>query len=217
MEAIEKIVHTVRETGEHSLDINALLITLGVLVVAIILECFSLREAMKEVKEEQHKAGTSYSFFRFYRETKNSSLIVIITEDVTALLGLGLALVGVLLTLFTGNLLWDAIGGMMIGILLVVAAIFLGKEIASLMLGEALSEEQVQRIVAVVNGHPSVSRCSQVKTQVYGTTSLLIEMDVVFVPEVDVVSAVAEIKSDVKALWSDGDMHVSTCIEPVRS
>jgi cation diffusion facilitator family transporter len=222
MEAIEKITHTLNETGGHSLDMMALLVAAGILAVSIILEAFSLRTAFKEVKEEQEKEGSQSGLITFYRETRNSSLIVIVTEDLTAIIGLGLALVGVVLTLLTGNPLWDAIGGAAIGVLLIVAAFILGKEIASLIIGESLPENRLKQIEEVVLRVEHVSGFENLKTVAIGSNSILIEIDVVFAADEalsaeTVMAAIVEVKQNVKALWQDQDISVSTCIEPVKA
>jgi cation diffusion facilitator family transporter len=220
LEAVEKITHTLTESGEHTLDMTSLLIAAGILVVSIILETFSLRTALHEVKEEQAKEGSSSGLVKFYKETRNSSLIVIVTEDLAALLGLVLALLGVLLTLFTGNALWDAIGGAAIGVLLIVAAFILGKEIASLIIGESLPPSKLALIERVVNSTPNVSGCKKVKTVAIGSDSVLIEIDVAFASDGTVSAeaimvAIASIKKAVKALWQTEGIYVSTCIEAV--
>ncbi|MDR3071911.1 MAG: cation diffusion facilitator family transporter [Clostridiales Family XIII bacterium] len=221
MEAIEKITHTLKDTGEHTLDMMALWIAAGILFVSIILEVFSFRTAMHEVKEEQEKDGSEKGLFKFYKETRNSSLIVIVTEDLTAIFGLGLAFVGVLLTLFTGNPIWDAIGGVAIGVLLIVAAFVLGKEIASLIIGESLPEERLNKIKEVVLRTPKVTSCRNIKTVAIGSDSILIEIDVEFaadgsVSAEDVMQAITEIKTNVKSLWVDEEIYVSTCVEAVK-
>ncbi|GHU67481.1 transporter [Clostridia bacterium] len=220
MEAIEKINHTIHATGEHTLDMKALFVAAVILIVSIILECFSFRTALIEVKEEQEKTGAKKGLIQFYKDTRNSSLIVIVTEDLTAMLGLGLALAGVLLTIFTGNPLWDAIGGVAIGVLLILAAFILGKEIASLIIGEALPAENICEIEKLVRNTPHVKNCRKVKTVALGTDSILIEIDVEFetdgsVSAEEMIQAIAEIKLALKALRKDKDTYVSTCIEAV--
>jgi divalent metal cation (Fe/Co/Zn/Cd) transporter len=199
---------------------TALLVAAGILFISIILELFSFRTALHEVKEEQEKSGEKKGLFKFYKDTRNSSLIVIVTEDLTAILGLVLALVGVLLTLFTGNPLWDAIGGATIGVLLIVAAFILGKEIASLIIGESLPVDSIRRIEEIVRNTEYVSACRNVKTNALGSDSILIEIDAEFasdgsVSAEDVMKAIAEIKRGVKALWQDEEIYVSTCVEAV--
>jgi cation diffusion facilitator family transporter len=222
MEAIEKISHTIHDTGVHTLDHTALWVAAGILAISIVLEAFSFATALKEVKEEQEKDNSDQGLIQFYKETRNSSLIVIVTEDLTAILGLVFALIGVLLTLFTGNPLWDAIGGVTIGVLLIVAAFVLGKEIASLIIGESLPDESLRKIETIVENTQHVRKCHNVKTVAIGTDSILIEIDVEFetnrqVTVQDVTRSIVSIKQDVKALWGHDDIYVSTCVEAVAS
>ena len=110
-------------------------VPVAVLVGSILLEGNSFRVAVKEssgLKGQQ-------SWLRFLRTSKNPELPVLLLEDAGALVGLLLALVGVGMTLLTGNGLWDAFGTLAIGILLVFIAVFLAVEMKSLILGEAAS------------------------------------------------------------------------------
>ena len=223
MEAIEKINHTIHNTGMHTLDMKALWIAAIILIISIVLECFSFRTALHEVEEEQKKTGEKKGLLKFYKDTRNSSLIVVVTEDLAAIIGLGLALAGVLLTLFTGNPLWDAIGGAAIGVLLIVSAFVLGKEIASLIIGEALPEERIKVIEEIVKNAKHVKSCKKIKSVALGTDNILIEIDVVFETDgsasaEDVMNSIAEIKLAIKAEWeNDPDTYVSTCIEAVSA
>jgi cation diffusion facilitator family transporter len=222
MEAIEKIEHVVHNTGGHTLDMQALIVAAVILAIAIVLEALSLHTAFKEVREEQEREGTTGTgLIKFYKETHNSSLIVIVTEDTTAIVGLGLALAGVLATLATGDPLWDAIGGAAVGVLLIIAAFILGREIASLIIGESLPAEKIRKIEELVEAHPTTAACRQVKTSAIGTSSVLVEIDVAYAPDgsvtaADVIRSIEEIKAGVKALWADENIYVSTCVEPVN-
>jgi cation diffusion facilitator family transporter len=222
MEAIEKIEHTVHGTGAHVLDMRALLIAAVILGVSIVLELFSFRTALKEVREEQEKSGLKTNLPTFYRETRNSSLIVVVTEDLAAVAGLVLALAGVLLTLFTGDPLWDAVGGAAIGILLILAAFVLGREIASLILGESLPDAKIRQIEEIVNAAPAVRNCRKIKTVALGADSVLVEIDAEFpadgsVSAEEILQAIRQIKQDVKALWEKEDVYVSTCVEAIET
>jgi cation diffusion facilitator family transporter len=220
MEASEKIKHLLNDTGVHMLDMQALWIAAVILAVSIGLELFSLRTALREVREEQEKEGTDKGLRAFYKDTSNSSLIVIVTEDLTAIFGLGLALAGVVLTLLTGNPLWDAIGGAAIGVLLIIAAFILGREIASLIIGESLPDDRLRQIEDVVLGQPHVLGCKKIKTSAIGADVVLVEIDVLFAADGSVTAAelmrtIEAIKKDVKALWSKEGIYVSTSIEAV--
>lgn len=117
-------------------------VPLAVLVGAIIAEGLSFRTA---VRESNHVRGTT-GWVEFIRRAKSPELPVILLEDFGALLGLFFALLGVGLTLLTGNGHFDAAGTAMIGLLLVCIAIILAIETKSLLLGESASRENIARI-----------------------------------------------------------------------
>lgn len=113
-----------------------------VLVVAIGLESFSLRTAV----HESNKVRGTASWPAFVRKSRSPELPVILLEDVGALLGLAFALFGVTLTLITHNGLWDAAGTAMIGLLLCIIAVVLGRETKSMLMGESATPEDVAMI-----------------------------------------------------------------------
>ena len=117
-------------------------VPVAVLVGAILLEGNSFRVAVKESRGLKGKQSWS----RFLRTSKNPELPVLLLEDAGALVGLLLALIGVGMTLLTGNGLWDAFGTLAIGILLVFIAAFLAVEMKSLILGESASPEDLAKI-----------------------------------------------------------------------
>src|SRR5690606_7976774 len=95
-----------------------------VLVVAIVMESFSLRTAVIE----SNAVRGSVSWWGFVRHARSPELPVILLEDLGALLGLVFALFGVTMTLVTDDGVWDAAGTAMIGVLLVVIAVILAIE-----------------------------------------------------------------------------------------
>ncbi|MFI0907432.1 cation diffusion facilitator family transporter [Streptomyces sioyaensis] len=122
---------------------------IGVLLFAVIAEGFSFRTAIKESNELRGKQ----TWTQFVRRAKAPELPVVLLEDFGALVGLILALGGVGLTIATGDGVWDGIGTMCIGALLVLIALVLAAETKSLLLGEAAGPEQVAKIrEAVVDG-----------------------------------------------------------------
>lgn len=141
-----------------------------VLVVAIILESFSFRTAIVESNAIRGKA----SWKEFVRRAKAPELPVILLEDLGALVGLIFALIGVSMTLITGNGLWDAAGTMMIGLLLVVIAIILAIETKSLLLGESATDEDVKAIAAAIVDGPEVERVIHMRTLHLGPEELLV-------------------------------------------
>ena len=144
-------------------------VPVAVLVGSILLEGNSFRVAVKEssgLKGQQ-------SWLRFLRTSKNPELPVLLLEDAGALVGLLLALVGVGMTLLTGNGLWDAFGTLAIGILLVFIAVFLAVEMKSLILGEAASPEDLAKIRAAIEDGDS-ERIIHIKTVHLGPEEILV-------------------------------------------
>ena len=144
-------------------------IPVAVLVGSILLEGNSFRVAVKESSGLKGKQ----SWLRFLRTSKNPELPVLLLEDAGALVGLLLALVGVGMTLLTGNGLWDAFGTLAIGILLVFIAVFLAVEMKSLILGEAASPEDLAKIRAAIEDGDS-GRIIHIKTVHLGPEEILV-------------------------------------------
>ncbi|MGW7262133.1 cation diffusion facilitator family transporter [Streptomyces sp. NPDC054842] len=142
----------------------------GVLVFAIIAESFSFRTAIKESNPLRGKE----SWKSFIRHAKAPELPVVLLEDLGALVGLILALGGVGLALATGDGVWDGIGTLCIGILLILIALVLAVETKSLLLGESAGLDTVKKIEAsVVDGH-TVTGIIHMRTLHLGPEELLV-------------------------------------------
>ena len=141
-----------------------------VLVVAIALESYSFRTA---IKESNHVRGTT-SWVQFIRRAKAPELPVVLLEDAGALIGLVFALFGVVMTLLTDNGMWDALGTAMIGLLLVAIAVLLAFETKSLLVGEGANPEDVEKIERAVLAGPGVERIIHMKTLHLGPEELLV-------------------------------------------
>ncbi|THG29253.1 cation diffusion facilitator family transporter [Naasia lichenicola] len=161
-EGYEKIVEP------HPLEIPWLPVL--VLVIAIALESFSLRTA---VKEANHTRGDQ-SWVQFVRRAKAPELPVVLLEDVAALIGLVLALGGVGLSWATGDGLWDGIGTLAIGVLLVAVAVVLGIETSSLLVGEGASRSDRGKIAAALVASPGIDSVIHMKTLYLGPDELLV-------------------------------------------
>lgn len=108
-------------------------LAVAVLAIGVVLESFSLYGALKEIKPVR----THRSLYRWFRETRQSELMVVIGEDIAALLGLVVALFFISLALVTDNTMFDAAGSIVIGMLLIVIALMIAIEIKSLIIGES--------------------------------------------------------------------------------
>ncbi|MEV6690246.1 cation diffusion facilitator family transporter [Micromonospora sp. NPDC051196] len=141
-----------------------------VLLVAILLESFSFRTAIKE----SNLVRGRQSWARFIRRSKAPELPVVLLEDFGALVGLLFALFGVGMTLATGDGRWDAAGTAMIGVLLVTIAIVLALETKSLLLGEGAEPAEIAAIEQAVTAGPEVERIIHMKTLYLGPEELMV-------------------------------------------
>lgn len=146
-------------------------IPLTVLAIAIVLESFSLRTAIVESNKVREPGQ---SWVSFVRHSKAPELPVVLLEDIAALLGLVLALFGVGLTAITGDPMWDAIGTLLIGILLVLVAVVLGIETKSLLVGEGATEADHRAILDAIESGSEVQKLIHMKTLYVGPDELLV-------------------------------------------
>ena len=182
-EGVDKIEHP------HTLD--DWYWPVGVLVFAIIAEGSSFRTA---VGESRHSKGRQ-SWFGFIHTTKAPELPVVLFEDFGALIGLVFAALGVVLSVVTHNGVWDGVGTLMIGLLLVTIALVLAVETKSLLLGEGATPAVVDRIRAALVDGVLVTRVIHMRTMHLGPEELLVAAKIAVRPEV----TAAEIASAINA------------------
>ncbi|MEV1132011.1 cation diffusion facilitator family transporter [Agromyces sp. NPDC049794] len=161
---------------QHPHELENWWLPLLVLSIAIVLESFSLRTA---VVESNHVRGKQ-SWVQFVRHAKAPELPVVLLEDIAALLGLVFAFIAVSLTVLTDNPLFDAIGTLMIGILLIVVAIVLGIETKSLLVGEGATVADHGKIERAILAGPEADRIIHMKTLYLGPDELLVAAKVGF-------------------------------------
>ncbi len=173
-------------------------IPLLVLLVAIGLESFSLRTAVKESNLIRGKE----SWIQFIRHAKAPELPVVLLEDVAALTGLVFAFLGVGLTVITGDSMWDAIGTLAIGVLLVLVAVILGIETKSLLIGEGARPADTTAIRDAINADPEVESLIHLKTLYLGPEEMLVAAKVTFSPKkklTEVADAIDALEARVRA------------------
>jgi cation diffusion facilitator family transporter len=161
-EGIEKLAHPKK--------IDDPIVAFVVLIVAICLESFSFRTARRASNPLR---GTA-SWPAFIRRTKNPELPIVLLEDTAALTGLVFALIGVGLSVITGNGRWDGAGTLAIGLLLVSVAVVLAIETKSLLIGESAAPDVEQRIIDALLGGPEVERVIHMRTLHLGPEELLV-------------------------------------------
>ncbi len=171
----------------------------GVLLASIALEAFSFRTA---IRESRHSRGGE-SIVRFIRHAKAPELPVVLLEDFAALVGLTLAFLGVGLTIITGNGVFDAIGTLCIGVLLVLVALVLGIETKSLLVGEGASPADLTAIRDAINAHPDVEALIHIRTLYLGPEELLVGAKVAFARSkklTDVAAAIDAVEAAIRAV-----------------
>ena len=144
-------------------------VAVGILVFGLAAETVSLRACLHEV----NKVRGGRSLWRWFRESRQSELVVILGEDLAALLGLALALAAVALTMFTGNPVWDALGSMSIGAVLIIVAAGIGIEIKALLIGQSAEHETEARLREFLERQPGVERVFRLLTLQLGTSLMV--------------------------------------------
>ena len=176
-------------------------LAIGVLAFGIVAESFSMWGCLREV----NKARGRNSLWRWFRESRQSELIVIFGEDLAALLGLVLALLAVVLTAITGNPLFDAIGTLAIGVLLVVIALFIAIEVKALLIGQSVDPEVKAEILRFLDARPEIAR-------VFNLVTLQLGQDVMVAIKAEmsrdlstrgVVDAINAVEKDLKAKFPE--------------
>ncbi|MDH3189759.1 MAG: cation diffusion facilitator family transporter [Acidimicrobiia bacterium] len=189
-EGIEKI--------RHPHELESLAWAIAVLVLAVILEAFSFRTAVVESR----KVKGDRTWWQFIRTSRSPELPVVLLEDTGALVGLVLALFGVSLAGITGDVVWDGIGTLAIGVLLVIIAVVLSVEMKSLLIGESAVEAHIKAITSATSAHPRVNRIIDLRTQHIGPEELLVAGKIEFekaLTNAQLSDAVDEVESAIRS------------------
>jgi cation diffusion facilitator family transporter len=171
-----------------------------VLAIALLAEGFSFVRALTQVRGEAGAAGRS--FRSHLRKSKDPTTKTVVFEDAAALGGLVIAVAGVGLHQLTGDVVWDGIASILIGVLLAVAAVMLGRNARHLLLGEAAEPEQREAIRDVIVGHDEIDDVLQLLTMHIGPTSILVAARVDFrdgLPSADVERISTTIEDELRA------------------
>jgi cation diffusion facilitator family transporter len=168
-EGIEKL--------RHPHEVESAAVAFGILAFAIALESYSLRTA---VKEANHVRPPGMSWASFIRTSKSPELPVVLLEDVGAELGLIFAVTGLTLAEVTGNARWDAVGSIAIGALLVAIAFVLAREMKPMLIGEAASDSDIDKIQSALAASPHVRSIIHFRTVHFGPDNLLLGAKVDF-------------------------------------
>ncbi|MCM6775741.1 cation diffusion facilitator family transporter [Nocardia sp. CDC159] len=189
---------------QHPEDLTSPMVAIVILVIAIGLETFSFITAIRESNPLRGNA----SWWRFIRTSRSPELPVVLLEDAGALLGLIFALTAVLLTMLTGDPIWDGIGTLCIGALLGTIAIVLIIEMKSLLIGEGATPDQDRAIRENLVDGTRIDRIIHLRTEYLGPEELLIAAKVAIVPGLDI--------SDIAAAIDDAESRVRTAVPAAK-
>jgi cation diffusion facilitator family transporter len=168
-EGVHKVMHP--EPVEH------VLIGIGILAVSFLLEGSATLSNIRELK----KRAKGKPFMKYLRDTTDSDLVVVFGENSAAVLGLGLAMIALALASATGNGMWDGIGSIAIGLVLVGVAIFLAVEVSSLLIGESAPEEITAAANELAKKYKELEKVLNVVTMQQGPGEVLVHLKVAFV------------------------------------
>lgn len=144
--------------GVHKLSthegLNNPLIAIVVLALSMVLEGMSLWGCISQIKKINHYG----SLWQWVKNSRQSELIVVLGEDVAALLGLFFAIISVILAMVTGNPVFDAVGSIAIGTLLIIVSVFIAVKVKNLLIGQSADEETRENIKSFINAQPQVDQ-----------------------------------------------------------
>ena len=187
------------ERLRHPEAVHDPLIALLVLGISVVLEALSLRGALREIRKSQGERG----LWQWFRESRQSELLVIAGEDVAALAGLTLAFVAVLASGLTGNPVFDALGSVAVGVLLMVVAFLVMREVKSLIVGES-AEPAVRRAIAEhITARPEVRSVMSLITLQWGD-AIVVAVQAEMAPHATptaLVDAINRIEDSIQTRW----------------
>ena len=144
-------------------------VALLVLAFGVVLESFSLLGALKEIK----KIRKGKTLSTWFKNTRNAELVVILGEDTGAILGLIIAFVFVLISGITGDPVYDALGSISIGVILIIISIFIGWRIKALIIGRSAEPDLVELIDSIIKEDDSIEKLLNTITMQFGPDIML--------------------------------------------
>ena len=152
-----------------------------ILTISAVFEGNALRVALYLFKQTIESRGEKVSFstlVKEFQESKDPSILTVIVEDSAALLGIVIAGISIALSETTRNTIFDGIGSLCIGVVLMVFAFFLAKKNKALLIGEAISRKDYKRIDDLVHEIPEVNRIISMRTMHFAAEDVLVAIEV---------------------------------------
>lgn len=155
---------------ENPEPVNNILWGVGILAFSLALEGYATFSNIMELNKRKGETD----FFAYLRLTKDSDLIVIFGENSAAVLGLIVALCTLIIAYYTGDGRYDAVGSIIIGVILILVAIFLATEVKSLLIGESADLAIYLKVKELVKNHPNIIKLINCKTIQQGPGEVLV-------------------------------------------
>jgi cation diffusion facilitator family transporter len=193
----------------HPHEVESLGWAIAVLVFAMVSEGWALRTAAHAAKPERRG-----SWWGYVRETRSPENAVVLLEDSAAEIGLTAALLGIGATAITGDARYDAVGTMVIGLVLGFVAIVLAGEMRSLLIGESADSDDLRAIRGVLASFPEVERVVDLRTMHMGPDDILIAARVELDASLDADEAGARIEEITRAIREKVPEAQRVYIEP---
>ncbi|MHA2090329.1 MAG: cation diffusion facilitator family transporter [Candidatus Kariarchaeaceae archaeon] len=196
--AFNEGLHKVRDT-HHEIDKGKFIWNIVVLLGAIILESYAFKTAFQEARHFQKETG-SESIVRALDEMQDPVLLSLLVEDSLALIGLVVALIGVMVAYVTEDPVIDGYTSIFIGIILMVGGLLLARENKTYLIGKAVTSATQQTIKSTVESFEGVKEVRGMRTMLLGPKDMILTLDVVFTEEVekdDVAEAIDKLEAEI--------------------
>ncbi len=164
----------------HPEEIRSYTLSVAVLLGAMVFEAYAFTVAYKEASKLKTKKGL-FGFIDMAVRTKNPTVMVVLFEDSAALTGLTLALFGLGLSYYTGNIYIDGATSIAIGVLLLGVAVLLARETKELLIGESATAEDIEAMRRALTSIPEINKAGSLMTMHMGPDEILVNLDVEFI------------------------------------
>lgn len=210
VESVERIHHILTVAHGRHVETTGLIVSLVTIIIAMGMESFSLHKSVIEARARfasTHETGV-FNLFRFWSGTKSSDLLAVIAEDVLAVASLTISAVCTIVALATGDEVWDGIGGLLVGILLMSGSVLLTRHAVSLLLGEGASEHTVGLIRSAVEGDADIRRVLRLQTMHLDEDHVLLCLKVETVGDREPADIVNDLEERLRAAVSWYDLEI---------
>ena len=168
------VVEAGRDLFDPGHEVEHIQYVIAILFVSLYIEVTAVQSGYQEIKDENTQR---VPLLHFLKDSRDADLLLGFTENLFALASVVIALVGILLTAVTGNAVFDSLGGILGGLLLLLAAVFLAREFYSLLMGESASQQDLAKIKTCF-ARPEIVNVNDLRTLHLSTDELLIVADV---------------------------------------